>query len=78
MKMTKTVGVVKDGVIVPNIPIPEGFRVLIEFSEEQLLFTPEEQAEFDEWDELSRRSLETTDRMIEEKPDDEAGRSLAG
>ncbi len=59
--MITTMRIVKDGVIVPNIPIPEGFRVEITFHEEQLVFTPEEQAEFDMW----RRAGEGTIEMVE-------------
>jgi len=63
---------------VPNVPVPEGFRVEIEFAEGQLPVTDEEQAEFDEWDGASVGSIQEAERLAEELENDEQRRNPAG
>jgi len=52
----KLLGVVKDGLIVPNdgVQLPEGAEV--ELTIVPLQFTPEEQAEFEFWDQAGNEA----------------------
>jgi hypothetical protein len=50
-------GVVKDGLIVPSAPLPEGARVEILVAEARLDIPPPLQAEFDAWDRSSAEAL---------------------
>ncbi len=58
-------GVVKDGVIVPDAPLPEGARVEIRVV--PLEMPPELQEEFDAWNRASDHALEMFERMLEEE-----------
>ncbi len=77
MKTTTTLGVVKNGVIVPNMPIPDGVWVEITFEEGQQAFTPDEREEFADWRRLSAGSVEHAETAAQGDADDETGRSLA-
>jgi hypothetical protein len=57
-------GVVKNGVIVPHSPLPEGAAVEIHVSERVLEVPPELQAEFDAWDRASNDSLDLVERLL--------------
>jgi hypothetical protein len=59
-------GVVKDGLVVPASPLPEGAAVEIRLCPGKLQFTPEEQAEFDAWNRASDRALELVDRLAQD------------
>ena len=68
--MPETIGgVVKNGVIVPDAPFPEGVRVAIAL-QPAFTFTPEEREEFEAWNRASDKALELVDRMISEEPDE--------
>jgi len=50
-------GIVRNGVVVPDSPLPEGVRVDVTISTRAVEVTPEEQEEFDAWDRASDRAL---------------------
>jgi hypothetical protein len=63
--MSETIGgIVRNGVIVPDAPLPEGMRVEITLSTKPISFTPEEQEEFDAWNRASDQTLEAFERMM--------------
>ncbi len=69
--MTETVwGVVRNGLIVPSAPIPEGTSVEIRVCEQPQV-PPELQAEFDAWEQSSSEALELVERMAKELERDE-------
>lgn len=53
-----TAGVVKGGVVIPNIPLPENATVVLTVIGVPIQFTPEEQEEFAAWDRLSDGALD--------------------
>ena len=59
-------GVVKNGVVVPHGPLPEGAWVQITIPPEEVIeFTPEERAEFEAWRAASPRAFEHILRLEE-------------
>lgn len=58
-------GIVKDGLVVPSSPLPEGTRV-----ELRVCAVPEVsaelQAEFEGWDRASAKALDTVERLARE------------
>jgi hypothetical protein len=69
-----TAGQVKDGVIVPNIPLPDRAWVRIEVIGVPIEFTPEERAEFEAWEQASCQSLDWIVRLeMEEELARESG-----
>lgn len=70
--MNTTVGgVVRDGIIVPNSPLPEGRQVEIRLCDEPPEVPPELQAEFDGWERASAEALELVERLALEMERDE-------
>jgi hypothetical protein len=66
--MAETIGgVVKNGVIVPDAPFPEGVRVSITL-QPPLTFTPEEREEFEAWNHASDKALELVERLASFAP----------
>jgi hypothetical protein len=63
----KTAGQVKDGVIVPNVPLPEGAWVLITVHHVPMPFTPEEQEEFDAWRRAGDQAFEMILKLEQEE-----------
>ena len=63
---TITAGVVKNGVILPNIPLPEGAWVRIEVQGVVPEMPPDLQEEFDAWDRLSAEALDLVERSLDE------------
>jgi hypothetical protein len=59
-------GVVKDGVVVPSSPLPEGAKVEIRLQEVCPAVPPDLQAEFDAWDSASAQALELVEEMANE------------
>ena len=57
-------GTVKDGVIVPEGPLPEGARVEIRLLPIEI--PPELQEEFDDWDRASAGTIELVERLAQE------------
>jgi hypothetical protein len=71
-------GMVKNGVVVPHNPLPEGALVrIMPPPEEPVEFTPEEQAEFDAWAAAGAQSLALVERLAEEGEDDATGEGVA-
>jgi hypothetical protein len=60
-------GIVKNGIVVPLQPLPEGMPVQITVPDGQLEFTPEEQEEFDAWERASAQRLELVERLATEE-----------
>jgi hypothetical protein len=59
-------GVVKDGLIVPNSPVPEGAHVQIRVVGTGPEVPAELQAEFEGWDRVSAEALDLVERMAQE------------
>ena len=68
-----TMGVVKNGVVVPNIPLPEGAWVELHVQGVPLEVPPELQEEFDAWQRVGAKALELVDRQIDEMEENEKG-----
>jgi hypothetical protein len=64
-------GFVKNGVVVPNAPLPEGAFVGIHIIHAPTEVPPELQEEFDEWDRASAGTVEMIERLAEEMDTDE-------
>ena len=62
---TTIMGVVTNGVVVPNSPLPEGARVEIHLQVRPEV-TPDLQEEFDGWDRAGAGSVEMVERLAEE------------
>lgn len=68
-----TMGVVKNGVIVPNIALPEGAWVELHVQGVPLEVPPDLQEELDAWQRAGAKALELVDRQIEEMEKNEKG-----
>jgi len=55
-------GFVKNGVVVPHAPLPEGAFVEVHVISGPIDVTPELREEFDAWDQASAKSLEVVER----------------
>jgi hypothetical protein len=65
--MSATVaGFVKNGVVVPNAPLPEGAFVEVHVIHGPINVPPELQEEFDAWGRASAESLELVERLARE------------
>ena len=63
-------GFVKNGVVVPNAPLPEGAFVEVHVIHGPIEVPPELQEEFDAWDRASAQDLELVERPTREGEDD--------
>jgi hypothetical protein len=73
--MATTVGgVVKEGRVVPDSPLPEGARVEIVLPDMPPSVSPELQAELDAWDRASAEALDLVERLASEGRADNSGR----
>jgi hypothetical protein len=68
---TTITGVVTNGVVVPNSPLPEGAQVEIRLPSVQPEVPPELQEEFDDWDRAGAGAVEMVERLAEEMEADE-------
>src|SRR5947209_8417362 len=59
-------GFVKNGVVVPNAPLPEGAFVEVHVIHGPIDIPPELQEEFDAWNRASAESLELVERLAQE------------
>ena len=59
-------GVVKNGVVVPNAPLPEGAFVEIHVIRGLTEVPPELQEEFDAWERAGAGTIEMVERLAEE------------
>jgi hypothetical protein len=64
-------GIVRNGVVVPDAPLPEGMRVEVRIATRPLPVPPELQEEFDAWDRASDQTLEAFEKMVEGDRQDE-------
>jgi hypothetical protein len=70
---TTILGIVREGKIVPEIPLPEGLEVQIMLPEATLVVPPELQAELDAWSPGSAETLALVERLAEAGPVMEKG-----
>lgn len=64
--MAATVGgTVKDGLVVPDTPLPEGARVEIVMTGPATDIPPELRAEFEAWDRASAEALDLVERLAQ-------------
>ena len=63
-------GFVKNGVVVPNAPLPEGAFVEVRVISGPINLPRELQEEFDAWNRASAASLELVERLAREGEDD--------
>jgi hypothetical protein len=68
---TSVWGIVKEGLVVPDAPLPEGARVEIVLPDVPTEVPPELQAEFDAWDRASAASLDLVERLAREGETDD-------
>jgi hypothetical protein len=66
-------GFVKNGVVVPNAPLPEGAFVEVHLIHGPIEVPPELQAELDAWHLASAQALELVERLAREGEADEKG-----
>ena len=66
-------GFVKNGVVVPNAPLPEGAFVEVRVVSGAVEVPPELQAELDAWHLASAQALELVERLAQEGEADEKG-----
>ncbi len=66
-------GFVKNGVVVPNTPLPEGAFVEVHVIRGPIDVPPELQAELDAWHLASAQALELVERLAQEGEADEKG-----
>ena len=59
-------GFVKNGVVVPNAPLPEGAFVEVRVIHGPIEVPPELQEEFDAWERAGAGTLEMVERLAEE------------
>ena len=59
-------GVVREGRVVPDSPLPEGARVEILLPDAPPNLSPEMQAELDAWDRASAEALDLVERLARE------------
>jgi hypothetical protein len=66
-----TIGTVKNGVVVPNVPLPEGACVEIHSRENSVQLPPELQEEFEDWERAGAGTVEMVERLAEEREADD-------
>jgi hypothetical protein len=66
-------GFVKNGVVVPNAPLPEGAFVEVHVIRGPIEVPPELQAELDAWQRAGAGTLEMVERLAEEADANEKG-----
>ena len=66
-------GFVKNGVVVPNAPLPEGAFVEVHVIRGPIEVPPELQAELDAWQFAGAKTLEMVERLAREGDADDKG-----
>ena len=66
-------GFVKNGVVVPNAPLPEGAFVEVHVVSEAIDVPPELQAELKAWQQAGAEALEVVERLAGEGNADDKG-----
>ena len=59
-------GFVKNGVVVPNAPLPEGAFVEVHVINERIEVPPELKEEFNAWDRASAKALALVERLVQQ------------
>ena len=59
-------GVVRQGVVVPESPLPEGARVQITVFDPKVEMPPELQEELDAWERASSKALDLVERIADQ------------
>lgn len=62
-----TIGTVKNGVVVPNVPLPEGACVEIHVGDAPLEMLPDLHEELAAWQQASAEALALVERLAEEE-----------
>ena len=70
---TIVAGFVKNGVVVPNAPLPEGAFVEVHVIRGSIDVPPELQAELDAWQLAGAEALELVERLAQKGEADEKG-----
>ncbi len=68
-----TIGVVKNGVVVPNVPLPEGALVELHVHDSVPEIPPDLQKEFAAWQRASANAIELVERLAQEGEGDAQG-----
>jgi hypothetical protein len=68
---TAIVGIVKNGVVIPNAPLPEGAQVEIHVNGDVPDVPPDLRDELDAWQRASANSLALVERLAQESDADE-------
>ena len=66
MASVTVAGFVKNGVVVPNAPLPEGAFVVVRVIHGPIEIPPELQEELDAWNRASAEALELVERLARE------------
>lgn len=66
-------GLVKNGVVVPNVPLPEGALVEVHVVSRPIDVPPELQAELTAWQQAGADALELVERLAREGNTDDKG-----
>jgi hypothetical protein len=66
-------GFVKNGVVVPNAPLPEGSFVEVRVISGPINVPPDLQAELDAWQQAGAEALELVERLAREGEADDKG-----
>ena len=64
-------GIVREGVVVPDVPLPEGRRVEIVVADDEPEVPPDLREELDAWERASSNALDLVERLAEEPEGDE-------
>ena len=70
---TTIIGIVANGVVVPNSPLPDGASVEILLQRDRLEVDPELQDEFDDWERAGAGTVEMIEQLAEEMEAHEKG-----
>ena len=70
---TTIMGIVANGVVVPNSPLPDGASVEILLQRDRLEVDPELQDEFDDWERAGAGTVEMIEQLAEEMEAHEKG-----
>ena len=66
-------GIVKNGVVIPNAPLPEGAQVEIHLNDESPEVPAELQEELRAWQQASANALALVERLAQQSEADEKG-----
>lgn len=61
-------GLVKNGLVIPSVPLPEGAFVEVRVIHNAIEVPPELQEEFDAWERAGAGTIEMVERLADEGP----------